>query len=95
MKKAFILLHLAVVLAGFTGVFGRLITLNAGLISWYRLMLSGLLLLLILAASGRLKKITFKNAVRIGSAGAFLGLHWVFFYASIKYSNISVGVVCF
>ncbi|MCO5947107.1 DMT family transporter [Mucilaginibacter flavidus] len=95
MKKAFILLHLAVVLAGFTGVFGRLITLNAGLISWYRLMLSGLLLLLILTASGRLKKITFKNAVRIGSAGAFLGLHWVFFYASIKYSNISVGVVCF
>jgi len=95
MKKAFIFLHLAVVLAGFTGVFGRLITLNAGLISWYRLMLSGLLLLLILAASGRLKKITFKNAVRIAAAGAFLGLHWVFFYASIKYSNISVGVVCF
>ncbi len=59
-------MHLAVVLAGFTGVFGRLITLNAGLISWYRLMLSGLLLLLILAASGRLKKITFKNRFALG-----------------------------
>jgi drug/metabolite transporter (DMT)-like permease len=95
MKKAFVLLHLAVLLAGFTGVFGRLITLNAGLISWYRLMFSGLLLLLILAVSGGLEKITFKNMLRIAFAGTLLGLHWVFFYASIKYSNISVGVVCF
>jgi drug/metabolite transporter (DMT)-like permease len=95
MKKAFILLHLAVLLAGFTGVFGRLITLNAALISWYRLMFSGLLLLMILAATGRLENISVKNIARIAFAGAFLGLHWVFFYASIKYANISVGVVCF
>ena len=26
--------------------------------------------------------------------GGLLGLHWVFFYGSIKYSNISVGTVC-
>lgn len=95
MKKAFILLHTAVLLAGFTGVFGRAITLNAGLISWYRLMFSGLLLLLILAAVRGLEKITVKNVLRIAFAGTLLGLHWVFFYASIKYSNISVGVVCF
>jgi drug/metabolite transporter (DMT)-like permease len=95
MKKAFILLHLAVLLAGFTGVFGRLITLNAALISWYRLMFSGVLLLMILAVTGKLEKISGKNIARIAFAGAFLGLHWVFFYASIKYANISVGVVCF
>jgi drug/metabolite transporter (DMT)-like permease len=95
MKKAFILLHLAVILAGFTGVFGRLITLNAGLISWYRLMLSGLMLLLILFVSGRLRKISFKSIAQIACAGSLLGIHWIFFYSSIKYSNISVGVVCF
>src|SRR3569833_2031764 len=95
MKKAFILLHLAVLLAGFTGVFGRQITLNAALISWYRLMFSGILLLVILAATGKLEKTSLKNIGRIAFAGAFLGLHWVFFYASIKYANISVGVVCF
>src|SRR5882762_3188072 len=95
MKKALILLHLSVFLAGFTGVFGKLISLNAGLISWYRLFLSGLMLLLILAVSGKLKKIGFKDVLRIAFAGSLLGLHWIFFYASIKYANISVGVVCF
>ncbi|MDB5088384.1 MAG: Threonine/homoserine efflux transporter RhtA [Mucilaginibacter sp.] len=95
MKKALILLHLSVFLAGFTGIFGKLISLNAGLISWYRLFLSGLMLLLILAVSGKLKKISFKDVLRIAFAGSLLGLHWIFFYASIKYANISVGVVCF
>lgn len=58
-------------------------------------MFSGILLLVILPATGKLEKISFKNIRRIAFAGAFLGLHWVFFYASIKYANISVGVVCF
>jgi drug/metabolite transporter (DMT)-like permease len=95
MKKSFILLHLAVILAGFTGVFGRLITLNAGLITWYRIMFSGLILLLILRVTRQLKIVSFKKFVRIAFTGTLLALHWVFFYASIKYSNISVGVVCF
>lgn len=95
MKKALILLHLSVFLAGFTGIFGKLISLNAGLISWYRLFLSGLMLLLILAVSGKLTRISFKDVLRIAYAGSLLGLHWIFFYASIKYANISVGVVCF
>ena len=35
-KKGFIQLHLSVLLAGFTGLFGRLITLNEVDIVWYR-----------------------------------------------------------
>jgi len=58
-------------------------------------MLSGLMLLLILGVSGKLKKIAIKSITRIAFAGLLLGLHWILFYASIKYSNISVGVVCF
>lgn len=27
--------------------------------------------------------------------GMLITIHWVFFYASIKYSNISIGVVCY
>lgn len=95
MKKAYIKLHLALVLAGFTGIFGRLITLNEGLISWYRTFLSAVFILIILTLTGRLEKITLAKKLRIGFAGAILGLHWLFFYGSIKYSNISVGVVCF
>ena len=36
-KTAFIQLHLSVMLAGFTGLFGKLITLNEVDIVWYRM----------------------------------------------------------
>lgn len=95
MKKAFIKLHIAILLAGFTGIFGKLITLNEGLLAWYRILLAGLLLFLILAVTKRLKPVSLKDFGEISSAGFLLGLHWMLFYGSIKYSNISVGVVCF
>lgn len=95
MRKAFIQLHTAIILAGFTGVFGKLITLNEGLLVWYRMIISAVLLLLILGASKRLKTISVKDFRQIAFVGFLLGIHWIFFYGSIKYSNISVGVVCF
>jgi len=95
MKKAYIQLHLALVLAGFTGIFGRLITLNEGLISWYRTFISAVFILIILTLTNRFQKISLAEKVKMGAAGAILGFHWLFFYGSIKYSNISVGVVCF
>jgi drug/metabolite transporter (DMT)-like permease len=95
MKKAFIQLHLSVLLAGFTGVFGKLISLNEGLITWYRLFISAIVFFLILALSGRLIRLTKRECIVLGSSGVLLALHWLFFYGSIKYSNISIGVVCF
>jgi len=95
MKKAFIQLHIAILLAGFTGVFGKAISLNEGLLVWYRMLISGILLLLILGASRRLKAVSLRDFQRIALTGCLLALHWIFFYGSIKYSNISVGVVCF
>lgn len=95
MKQAYIKLHIAVILAGFTGIFGRLISLNEGLLSWYRLLISGVAMFIFLKISGKQQLIPLKGKFRIGFAGALLGFHWLFFYGSIKYSNISVGVVCF
>lgn len=95
MKQAFIKLHISIILAGFTGIFGKLITVNEGLLSWYRIWLAGILMLLILAATQRLERISFRDFARTSLTGLLLGLHWIFFYGSIKYSNISVGVVCF
>ena len=44
-RKGFIQLHLSVMLAGFTGLFGRLITLNEVDIVWYRMLFTSLILL--------------------------------------------------
>ncbi|WP_316832856.1 DMT family transporter [Pedobacter aquatilis] len=95
MKRSYILLHIAVVLAGFTGVFGKLISLNEGLLTWYRLFFSSIFLFTILKFLKINTDIGFKKKMDIVKVGLLITIHWIFFYASIKYSNISVGVVCY
>ncbi len=95
MKQAFIQLHLSILLAGFTGILGKLIVLNEGLLVWYRMLLTAVLILLILLIAKRPIKLTIKEILQIGGVGILLGMHWVFFYGSIKASNVSIGVVCF
>ncbi|CAN5574573.1 DMT family transporter [soil metagenome] len=95
MKKALFQLHAAVFLAGFTGVLGKLIGLNEGLLVWYRLLLTVLTLGVILFLRKQLQRIAFKDALKIGGVGLIVALHWVTFYGSIKYANVSVALVCF
>ena len=95
MKKAFLQLHSAIFLAGFTGVLGRLITLNEGLLVWYRMMIASIVMLAILYFSKRLQRLSNKQLLPVIGVGALIAAHWVTFYASIKYSNVSVALVCF
>ena len=94
MKKAFIQLHIAVFLAGFTAVLGRLIVLNEALLVWYRLLITVVVLAGILYAKKEFKKIASKNIFRMAAVGGIITFHWVTFYGSIKYGNISVALVC-
>jgi len=95
MKKAFIHLHIAVLLAGLTGVLGRLISLNEGLLVWYRLALTAPSLWLLAYLQKQAVRIDRRDMWRIFGIGGIAALHWVTFYGSIKYSNVSVGLVCF
>ena len=95
MREAFIKLHISILLAGFTGLFGKLVTLNEGLLVWYRMLLAAVMLFLILWGSGKLKRVPFREVLKIAGTGLLLGLHWVFFYGSINAANFSIGVVCF
>jgi drug/metabolite transporter (DMT)-like permease len=95
MKKAFFQLHIAVFLAGFTGILGRLITLNEGLLVWYRMMFSTMALLLLASFFGGIPKAGKGKWLPLLGVGAIVALHWVFFYGSIKYANVSISLVCF
>ncbi|MDL2314121.1 DMT family transporter, partial [Desulfovibrio sp. OttesenSCG-928-C14] len=95
MRNAFIKLHISILLAGFTGIFGKLILLPEGPLVWYRMLFTSLLFIIFMCATGRMKKTPPLDVVKISGIGLLLGLHWVFFYGSIQYANISVGVVCF
>jgi drug/metabolite transporter (DMT)-like permease len=95
MKKALVQLHVAVFLAGFTAILGKLIGLNEGLLVWYRLLLTVLTLGLILFLRKQLHRIAIRDALVIASVGMIVAIHWVAFYGSIKYANVSVALVCF
>jgi drug/metabolite transporter (DMT)-like permease len=94
MKKSFLQLHIAILLAGFTGVLGKLITLNEGLLVWYRLLIAGATLWILMTLAKKIQHVSPKQILRISGIGFLSALHWMFFYASIKYANVSVGLVC-
>jgi len=95
MKKAFLQLHLAVFLAGFTGILGRLITLNEGLLVWYRLLISSATMWVLFLLLKKIQKISFRDILKITGVGFIAAMHWVTFYGSIKSANVSVALVCF
>src|ERR1700749_139652 len=88
LKKAFIQLHIAILLAGLTGILGKLITLNEGLLVWYRLLLSAPSLWIVAAFRRKTVHPGRKDIWRIFGVGGIAALHWVAFYGSIKYSNV-------
>ena len=95
MKKAFLQLHIAVFLAGFTGILGLLITLNEGMVVWYRLLLTAATMWILFGLMKKLQRIPFIDILKISGVGFIAAMHWVTFYGSIKYSNVSVALVCF
>lgn len=89
-----IILHIAVFLAGWTGIFGRLISLGGLPLVWYRMITSVIVLFAVLAFMKRIHKTGWKAVMKICGCGVLLALHWVAFFASIQASNVSIGVAC-
>lgn len=94
MKQALIKLHTAVFLWGFTGVLGRLISLNEGLLVWYRLLITIATLYIIMRAKNQFHSVQPKQRWQLLGIGVLVALHWCFFYGSIKFSNVSVALTC-
>lgn len=95
MKKDYLLLHLSVFIAGFTGVLGRLISLDSAILVWHRMAWAAIIMVFFLLFTKQLQRYKTNDILKMGGVGLLLCLHWVFFYASIKASNVSIGVVCF
>lgn len=95
MKNSYLKLHIAAILSGFTGIFGKLISLNEGLLVWYRTFFSAIILFFLIKLTRTLIQINIREKLNIAKIGFFIAIHWAFFYASIKYSSISIGVVCY
>ncbi|MBE6423654.1 DMT family transporter [Succinivibrio dextrinosolvens] len=94
MLSVFLKLHLSVFIAGFTGLFGRLVSLDAFWIVFFRMLLGGVVLAAFLIVFRKLRWLGFKGTISCMIAGAILCAHLILFYLAIKLSNVSIGVVC-
>jgi drug/metabolite transporter (DMT)-like permease len=93
-SKARLQIHFCVVLWGFTAILGKLITLPALPLVWWRMLLVSGALLLIPRVWRGLIAMPIRLRWAYAGIGVLVSLHWLSFYASIKLSNASVGATC-
>ena len=96
MKNSYLLrLHFIVFLWGFTAILGKLILAEAQVLVFYRMLFAAIFLYLyirlIKKESIKVSKNLLLQLVAIGSVMAF---HWLFFFQSIKVSNVSIALSC-
>ncbi len=93
-SRAYLMIHVAVLLFGFTAILGKLIDLPGATIVWYRMSLTGISLCFFPAIFRHIKNISSTQLIRIAGIGVLVTLHWVAFYEAIKYSNVSITLSC-
>lgn len=87
-------IHFCVVLWGFTAILGKLITLPALALVWWRMLLVVAALALIPRFWRGVRAMSPRLLAAYAGIGVLVALHWLTFYASIKLSNASVGATC-
>lgn len=95
MRRAYLLMHIAIVLWGLTAILGKLIALDEGLLVWYRMLFSSLATGIYLLLGDGIKGIGKKGLLHLGGIGFLITLHWITFYGAIKASNVSIAISCF
>jgi drug/metabolite transporter (DMT)-like permease len=90
-RRALIELHICVVLWGFTAILGKLITLPALQLVWWRMLLVCVALAFLPRVWRALKTIPAREAAIFAGIGCVVALHWLAFYASVKLANASVA----
>jgi drug/metabolite transporter (DMT)-like permease len=90
-RRALIQIHICVVLWGFTAILGKLITLPAFALVWWRMLLVTLALLLFPRVWRALRHIPPRLMAIYAGIGVLVALHWLAFYGSVKLANASVA----
>lgn len=92
--KSYLHLHFIVFVWGFTAVLGKLISLDAMPLVWYRMSIAVLFILLYIWHKKVPMKVPLKTLLGFLFAGLVIAFHWFTFFKAIKVSNISVTLAC-
>ena len=86
------MMHLLVFIFGFTGILGKLISLDAGPLVFWRVAIGGAAVTGWMALTGRIRRLPRRLWWKAVGVGAVAAAHWMAFFAAIKLSNVSVAL---
>ena len=89
-----IILHLTVIVWGFTAILGALISISATQLVWYRVLIAFITLYIYFKVSKTSFRVSRETFIKLFFTGAIVGAHWILFFQSIKSSTVSVALVC-
>lgn len=88
-------LHFLVFIAGFTAILGKLITIEAVSLVWYRMLIASILMFLYIKIMKINISVDRKSLIKLSLAGVIIALHWITFFASIDAANVSIALAMF
>lgn len=91
--RAYIELHIAVFLFGFTAILGDLIQLPALTLVWWRVFITSISLLFLIKVIRLFRTLPRKRLLQFMGIGVLVALHWLAFYGAIKLANASIALV--
>ncbi|QQT28250.1 MULTISPECIES: DMT family transporter [Sphingobacterium] len=92
-NRNILVLHLTVLIWGFTGILGGLISVSAIHLVWYRVGIAAIALAVYFVFKRQSIVVSKRDFLKFFMTGAVVGLHWVLFFYSIKVSTVSVTLV--
>lgn len=93
-RKNLLILHFTVVIWGFTGILGALISVDAVQLVWYRVLIAAISLFCYFKITKTSLKVSRKQFFQFTLTGSIVALHWILFFHAIKVSTVSVTLVC-
>jgi drug/metabolite transporter (DMT)-like permease len=93
-RKAHFQIHFCVLLWGVTAILGKLITLAALPLVWWRMLLVSVTLLCLPRVWRSLRALPARLLLSYAGIGVIVSLHWLTFYGAIKLANASVAATC-
>lgn len=93
-RRALWQIHFCVLLWGFTAILGKLITLPALPLVWWRMLLVTMALALLPRVWRGLAALPARTRMAYAGIGMLVALHWLTFYGAIKLANASVAATC-
>ena len=93
-RTALLQIHFCVVLWGVTAILGKLISLPALPLVWWRMLLVVAMLALLPRVWRGLSALNPRLLLGYACVGALVALHWLTFYGVVKLANASVAATC-